>query len=47
MEEMLAAARKFRHSRLPMYDETPDTIVGVLERAGVAAGPGDGPGGRD
>jgi len=29
-EEMIAAARKFRHSRLPMYDETPDTIVGVL-----------------
>ncbi len=30
VEEMIAAARKFRHSRLPMYDETPDTIVGVL-----------------
>ncbi len=30
LEEMLAAARKYRHSRLPMYDETPDTIVGVL-----------------
>ena len=30
VEEMVAAARKFRHSRLPMYDETPDTIVGVL-----------------
>lgn len=30
MEDMLAAARKFRHSRLPMYDETLDTIVGVL-----------------
>jgi putative hemolysin len=30
VEEMIAAARKFKHSRLPMYDETPDTIVGVL-----------------
>jgi CBS domain containing-hemolysin-like protein len=30
VEEMLLAARKHRHSRLPMYDETPDTIVGVL-----------------
>src|SRR5579859_7664768 len=31
LEEMIAAARKFRHSRLPIYDETPDTIVGVLK----------------
>jgi CBS domain containing-hemolysin-like protein len=30
VEGMLAAARKFKHSRLPMYDETPDTIVGML-----------------
>ncbi len=30
VEEMLAAARKFKHRRLPMYDETPDTIVGIL-----------------
>jgi len=30
VEEMVAAARKFKHSRLPMYDETPDTIVGLL-----------------
>ena len=30
IEEMLEAARKFRHKRLPIYDETPDTIVGVL-----------------
>ncbi|HAV64291.1 MAG TPA: hypothetical protein DCY13_18235 [Verrucomicrobiales bacterium] len=28
--EMLAAARKHRHRRLPMYDESPDTIVGIL-----------------
>jgi len=30
VEEMVDAARKFRHRRLPIYDETPDTIVGVL-----------------
>jgi len=30
IEEMLAAAHKHRHRRLPLYDETPDTIVGVL-----------------
>lgn len=29
-EEMIAAAKKFKHTRLPMYDETPDTIVGIL-----------------
>lgn len=30
VEEMIAAARKYRHHRLPIYDETPDTIVGIL-----------------
>jgi putative hemolysin len=30
VEEMIAAARKYRHRRLPMFDEMPDTIVGVL-----------------
>ena len=29
-EEMIAAARKHKHNRLPVYDETPDTIVGAL-----------------
>ena len=29
-EEMIAAARKYKHRRLPIYDETPDTIVGIL-----------------
>lgn len=29
-EELAAAARRLGHRRLPMYDETPDTIVGVL-----------------
>lgn len=30
VEEMVEAARKYKHRRLPVYDETPDTIVGVL-----------------
>src|SRR5262245_52786816 len=30
VEDMVAAARKFQHRRLPIYDETPDTIVGLL-----------------
>ena len=30
VEEMIAAARKMKHRRVPIYDETPDTIVGIL-----------------
>jgi CBS domain containing-hemolysin-like protein len=30
VEEMIEAARKFKHRRLPIYDDTPDTIVGIL-----------------
>jgi putative hemolysin len=30
VEEMIEMARKFRHRRIPLYDETPDTIVGIL-----------------
>ena len=30
VEEMIAAARKYNHRRLPMFDETPDTSVGIL-----------------
>lgn len=30
VEDMLVAARKFRHRCLPIYDGTPDTIVGIL-----------------
>jgi len=30
LEEMIAAGREHKHRRLPIYDETPDTIVGVL-----------------
>jgi CBS domain containing-hemolysin-like protein len=30
VDEMIVAARRFKHRRLPIYDETVDTIVGVL-----------------
>jgi CBS domain containing-hemolysin-like protein len=30
VEEMVAAARKLGHERLPLYDESPDTVVGIL-----------------
>src|SRR5262249_48037407 len=30
VEEMIDAARRYKHRRLPIYDETPDTIVGIL-----------------
>ncbi len=39
IEDMLTAARKFRHRRLPMYDETPDTIVGVLDTRSLLLDP--------
>jgi CBS domain containing-hemolysin-like protein len=31
VEGMVAEARRLKHRRLPMYDGTPDTIVGVLD----------------
>ncbi|MBX3745918.1 MAG: HlyC/CorC family transporter [Verrucomicrobiae bacterium] len=31
LEELVAEARRWRHRRLPVYDESPDTIVGVLD----------------
>lgn len=39
VEEMVAAARKFKHRRLPIYDETPDTIVGVLNTRALLLDP--------
>jgi putative hemolysin len=39
VEEMVAAARKYRHRRLPMYDERPDTIVGVLNTRALLLDP--------
>ncbi len=40
VEEMILAAREMRHRRLPMYDETPDTIVGVLDTKALLLDPG-------
>jgi putative hemolysin len=39
VEEMIAAAKKFRHRRLPIYDETPDTIVGILNARALLLDP--------
>lgn len=38
-EEMIAAARKYRHRRLPLYDEETDTIVGVLNTRALLLNP--------
>ena len=39
VEEMIEAARKYRHRRLPIYDETPDTIVGILNTRALMLNP--------
>ena len=39
VEEMIEAARKHKHRRLPIYDETPDTIVGVLNTRALLLDP--------
>ncbi len=39
VEEMIAAARRHRHRRLPLFDETPDTIVGVLNTRALLLDP--------
>jgi CBS domain containing-hemolysin-like protein len=39
IEEMIAAARQYKHRRLPIYDETPDTIVGVLNTRALLLDP--------
>jgi CBS domain containing-hemolysin-like protein len=39
VEEMLAVARKSKHRRLPIYDETPDTIVGILNTRALLLDP--------
>jgi len=39
VEEMIAAARRARHRRLPVYDETPDNIVGVLNTHALLLAP--------
>jgi CBS domain containing-hemolysin-like protein len=37
--EMVAAARRLKHRRLPLYDGTPDTIVGVLNTRALLLNP--------
>jgi CBS domain containing-hemolysin-like protein len=37
--DMVAAARKFKHRRLPMYDGSPDTIVGILNTRALLLDP--------
>ncbi|MGN6553811.1 MAG: hemolysin family protein, partial [Verrucomicrobiota bacterium] len=39
VEEMIAAARRMKHRRLPIYDETPDTIVGILNTRALLLDP--------
>jgi putative hemolysin len=39
IEEMIAAARRYQHRRLPIYDETPDTIVGILDTRALLLDP--------
>jgi putative hemolysin len=39
IEDMIAAARKHKHRRLPIYDETPDTIVGILNTRALLLDP--------
>lgn len=39
VEEMMSAARRFKFRRLPIYDETPDTIVGVLNTRALLLDP--------
>ncbi|MBC8325869.1 MAG: HlyC/CorC family transporter [Verrucomicrobia subdivision 3 bacterium] len=39
LPELIASARENQHRRLPMYDESPDTIVGVLNAPRLLADP--------
>ena len=39
VEDMISAARIFKHRRLPIYDGTPDTIVGVLNTRALLLDP--------
>jgi CBS domain containing-hemolysin-like protein len=39
IEDMIAVARKEKHRRLPIYDETPDTIVGILNTRALLLDP--------
>ena len=37
--EMIVAAKRLKHRRLPIYDETPDTIVGILNTRALLLDP--------
>jgi CBS domain containing-hemolysin-like protein len=39
IEEMITAARRFKHRRLPVYDESPDNIVGILNTQALLLDP--------
>ena len=39
VEEMITVAKTFQHRRLPIYDETPDTIVGILNTRALLLAP--------
>ncbi len=39
VEEMITVAKTFQHRRLPIYDETPDTIVGILNTRALLLDP--------
>lgn len=39
LEEMIDAAKKYKYRRLPIYDETPDTIVGILNARALLLDP--------
>ncbi len=39
VDEMISAAKKFKHRRLPIFDETPDTIVGILNTRALLLDP--------
>jgi len=39
VDEMLVLARKFQKRRLPIYDETPDVIVGILNTRALLLNP--------
>src|SRR5262245_2763084 len=40
IEDMVEASRKYRHRRLPLYDQSPDTIVGILNTRVLLLDPG-------
>jgi putative hemolysin len=39
VEDMISTAKIFRHRRLPIYDDTPDTIVGILNTRALLLDP--------